>query len=86
MLKIPVWAKIPNEEKVAIAAANQGDPLVLSFTRSKICKAIIQIADQIDGKGRLGVDDMKKVYKERKGFRKNEWISRVEKSKINGVR
>lgn len=70
VLSIPVWAKIPSEEKIAITAANQGNPLVISFMRSKMGKALTQIAEQIDGTGELRTSGLKNTRKGRKGFRR----------------
>ncbi len=47
-LSFPVWCSIPSEDKVAVSAANQGTPLVLEYPKSKINKAIEEIADKLD--------------------------------------
>ncbi len=49
VLDMPVWGVIPNDERSAVTAANQGQPLVLVYPKSKICKEISNIAEQLEG-------------------------------------
>ncbi len=49
VLSIPVWHKIPYEDKAAINAANQGIPLVTEYPRSRISQEIALIASKLDG-------------------------------------
>lgn len=48
VLSFPVWHSIPHDEKAALAAANQGNPVVLEYPKSHISKAIADISDAID--------------------------------------
>lgn len=48
VLGIPVWNTIPYDRKSAIISANQGSPLVLSYGRSPISKAISKMVSEID--------------------------------------
>jgi pilus assembly protein CpaE len=48
VLEIPVWRTIPYDERSAVGAANQGIPLVLENGKSKICRAIAGMADDIN--------------------------------------
>lgn len=48
VLGMPVWGAIPCDEKSAVTAANQGQPLILVYPKSKICKEISNIADQLE--------------------------------------
>lgn len=48
VLSIPVWHSIPNEEKLASDAVNQGNPIILENTKSRISKAVTEIADKLD--------------------------------------
>lgn len=70
VLALPVWASIPNDEKTALTAANQGSPLASSFGKSKLDKAIAQIAEQIDGKSGFVMHNGNNKKAKRKGFRK----------------
>lgn len=45
----PVWKTIPYDEKSALLAANQGKPAVLNDRHTKLCRAIISVANEIDG-------------------------------------
>jgi pilus assembly protein CpaE len=61
VLGMPVWGAIPWDEKSAVAAANQGQPLVLVNPKSKICKEISNLAEQLEG---MSTDS--KIVKSRK--------------------
>ena len=49
VLGMPVWGVMPWDEKSAVAAANQGQPLVLVNPKNKICKEISNLAEQLEG-------------------------------------
>ncbi len=49
VLGMPVWGAMPWDEKSAVAAANQGQPLVLVNPKNKICKEISKLAEQLEG-------------------------------------
>lgn len=75
VLGMPVWGAIPWDEKSAVAAANQGQPLVLVYPKSKICKEISNLAEQLEG---MSTDS--KVAKSRKKKR----ISFLQRGKETG--
>jgi pilus assembly protein CpaE len=49
VLGMPVWGVMPWDEKSAVAAANQGQPLILVNPKNKICKEISNLAEQLEG-------------------------------------
>lgn len=64
VLGVPVWRTIPEESKLAMDAANQGNPIASALTRSKIVKEISKMVQEMDGKDLSAeVDD-----KAKKGF------------------
>jgi len=67
VLGIPVWGSIPYDEKAAVAAANQGQPLVLSYPKSKICKEISNMAERLEGMNE-GYRSVKSRKKKRMSF------------------
>ena len=48
VLGFPVWETIPSDEKAVISAINQGNPLVLENSKSKVSKVISNIANKLD--------------------------------------
>ena len=48
VLGMPVWGSLPYDEKAAVTASNQGQPLVLVYPKSKISKEISNMADQLE--------------------------------------
>ncbi|WHH57939.1 P-loop NTPase [Petroclostridium sp. X23] len=62
VLSFPVWHSIPSEEKAAVAAANQGNPVVLEYPKSKISKAISDITDKIDVSPAFGNGEKQKKW------------------------
>ncbi|WP_156797298.1 AAA family ATPase [Johnsonella ignava] len=51
VMGMPIWNRIPCDDRSACSAANLGSPLMLEYPRSKICRAISIMADGIDGRG-----------------------------------
>lgn len=72
VLSFPFWHSIPSEEKIAVAAANQGNPVVLEYPKSKISKAIAEITDKIDASSPLnnGEKQKKSLFRSKVGGNK----------------
>ncbi len=48
VLGIPVWGVLPYDEKSAVTAANQGQPVVLGHPKSRISREISSMADRLE--------------------------------------
>jgi len=72
VLGMPVWGSIPYDEKSAATAANQGQPLVLSHPKSKICKEISNIADRLEGMNEGGRNGKSRKKKRLSFFQKGK--------------
>ena len=70
-LSFQIWHSIPSEEKAAVSAANQGNPIILEYPKSKISKAIAEIADKLDTSPVLSSDKKQKKPIFRRKRRKN---------------
>ncbi|MEY8353953.1 AAA family ATPase [Lachnospiraceae bacterium 54-53] len=48
VLGLPVWGTLPCDEKAAVTASNQGQPVVLVYPKSRISREISFMADQLE--------------------------------------